>query len=70
VLDLCSRAELQNGQPDKALDDVQLALQLAGKVRIEPLLISHLVRIAMVQLMLQPVWEGLAQYYCPRWASQ
>ena len=37
-------------------------LQLADKVRTEPLLISHLVRIAMVQLMLQPVWEGLAEH--------
>ena len=70
VLQLRSVAELQAGQAGKALDDVRLALQLADKVRTEPLLISHLVRVAMVQLMLQPVWEGLAQYYCPRWASQ
>jgi hypothetical protein len=62
VLQLRSVAELQAGQPDKALDDVRLALELADKVRTEPLLISHLVRIAMVQLMLQPVWEGLAQH--------
>jgi hypothetical protein len=62
VLQLRSVAELQNGQADKAVDDVRLALQLADKVRTEPLLISHLVRIAMVQLMLQPVWEGLAQH--------
>jgi hypothetical protein len=62
VLQLRSLAELQNGQPDKAVDDVRLALQLADRVRTEPLLISHLVRIAMVQLMLQPVWEGLAQH--------
>jgi hypothetical protein len=62
VLQLRSLAELQNGQPDKALEDVRLALQLADKVRSEPLLISHLVRLAMVQLMLQPVWEGLAEH--------
>jgi hypothetical protein len=60
VLQLRSVAELQIGLADKALDDVRLALQLADKVRDEPLLISHLVRIAMVQLMLQPIWEGLA----------
>jgi hypothetical protein len=35
---------------------------LADKVRTEPILISHLVRIAMVQLMLQPIWEGLAEH--------
>ena len=41
---------------------MQLGLQLADKIHTEPILISHLVRIAMVQLMLQPVWEGLAQH--------
>lgn len=66
MLQLRSVAELQNGQPDKALEDVQLALQLADKVRTEPILISHLVRIAMVQLMLQPIWEGLAEN---RWSE-
>src|ERR1019366_5473583 len=29
-------------------------------VRSEPIVISHLVRIAMLQIALQPVWEGLA----------
>jgi hypothetical protein len=66
VLQLRSVAELQNGQVDKALEDVRLGLELADKVRTEPLLISHLVRIAMVQLMLQPVWEGLAAH---RWSD-
>ena len=60
ILQLRSVAELQNSQPDKALDDVTLALQLTDKIRTEPFLISHLVRIAMLQIMLQPVWEGLA----------
>ena len=62
MLQLRSLAELQLSQPDKALEDVRLGLQLADKVRTEPLLISQLVRIAMVQLMLQPVWEGLAEH--------
>ena len=61
VLQLRSLAELQDGQLDKALDDARLGLQLADKVRTEPLVITHLVRAAMVQLMLQPIWEGLAQ---------
>jgi len=60
LLQLRSAAELQNGQLDKALDDVRLTLQLADKVRTEPILISHLVRAAMVQLALQSIWEGLA----------
>jgi hypothetical protein len=66
ILQLRSLAELQNGQPDKALDDVKLALQLTDKIRTEPFLISHLVRIAMLQIMLQPVWEGLAEH---RWSD-
>ncbi len=66
MLQLRSLAELQNGQPDKALEDIRLGLQLADKIRAEPLLISQLVRIAMVQLMLQPVWEGLAE---PKWSD-
>jgi len=60
ALQLRSVAELQNDQADKALEDARLALQLADKVRTEPFLISHLVRVAMVQLTLQPIWEGLA----------
>ena len=62
VLQLRSLAELHLGETDKALDDVQLGLQLADKIKTEPFLISHLVRIAMVQIMLQPVWEGLANH--------
>jgi hypothetical protein len=65
VLQLRSVAELQNSQPEQALADVRLGLQLADKVRTEPCLISHLVRLAMVQLMLQPVWEGLAEHKWP-----
>src|ERR1019366_3622195 len=48
------------------LPDVQLGLQLTDKVHSEPILISHLVRLAMLQLILQPVWEGLAQH---RWSD-
>jgi len=67
TLQLISLAELQNSQPDKALADVSLALQLTDKIRTEPFLISHLVRIAIVQIMLQPVWEGLAEH---RWSDE
>jgi tetratricopeptide (TPR) repeat protein len=61
-LQLRGSAHLQNGQPDKALDDVQLALQLTDKISNEPILISYLVRIAMVQFVLQPIWEGLTEH--------
>jgi len=62
TLQLRSIAELQNGQPEKALADVKLALQLTDKIHTEPILISHLVRIAMVNIALQPVWEGLVEH--------
>jgi len=67
VLQLRTIAELQNGQPDKALDDVKLLLRLTDAIRTEPFLISHLVRIAMWQITLQPVYEGLAEH---RWSDE
>jgi hypothetical protein len=62
LLQLRSAAELQNGQPEKALADVSLGFQLADKIRTEPFIISHLVRLAMTHLMLQSLWEGLAEH--------
>jgi hypothetical protein len=62
VFGLRAIAELQNGQGDKALEDVKLALRLADSVRTEPTLLSHLVRIVILKLTLQPVWEGLAEH--------
>jgi len=62
VLQLRAIAELQNGQSDLALADVKLSLRLVDSVRNEPFLISHLVRIALVNIVLQPVWEGLADH--------
>ena len=62
VLRLRAIAELQNGQSDKALDDVKLLLRLIDSIHTEPFLISHLVRIALLQLALQPIYEGLAEH--------
>jgi len=57
-------AELNSGQTDRALADITLSFRLVDCVRTEPILISHLVRIAQVHIALQPVWEGLADH---RW---
>ncbi len=62
VLQLRSLAELQTGQSERALADVKLLLRLTDSIRTEPFLISHLVRIAMANLALQPVYEGLAEH--------
>ena len=62
ALQLRAIAELQNGESEKALDDVKLSLRLADSVRTEPFLISHLVRIAILQITLQPIYKGLAEH--------
>jgi len=66
VLQLRAIAELQNGQSDKALADVKLMLRLGDSISTEPFLISPLVRIAIVSISLQPVWEGLT---ARRWSE-
>jgi hypothetical protein len=59
-------AELQNNQGEQALADVKLLLRVTDCVREQPFLISHLVRIAMLSITLQPIYEGLAQH---RWSD-
>jgi hypothetical protein len=61
VLQLRALAELQNNQSDEACKDVKLMFRLADSVRTEPFIITHLVRIVIVQFALQPVYEGLAK---------
>jgi hypothetical protein len=61
VLQLRAIAELQGGQNEQALADVKLALRLANSIRNELFLVSHLVRIAMLRMTLQPIYEGLAE---------
>ena len=62
VLQLRAVAELQNGQRDQAMADVKLMLRLMDSIHTEPILISHLVRILILQLALQTVWEGLQDH--------
>ena len=60
VLQLRALAELELGESAKALADVKLAFRMIDSMRQEPFLISHLVRIAELSIILQPVYEGLA----------
>lgn len=62
VVRLRALAGLKAGEKDKALRDVRLTLRLAESVREEPFLISQLVRIAILQLAVQPIWEGCARH--------
>ncbi len=65
-LELRAIAELEAGQTEKAFADVKLMFRMSGSVRREPFLISHLVRIAVNVITLQPIWEGMAQH---RWSD-
>jgi len=56
--------ELSAGQSDAALEDVQTILRLADKLNGEPIMISFLVRVAMLDIASQPIWEGLTAH---RW---
>jgi hypothetical protein len=62
VLELRAIAELQNNQPDLAFHDVMLMLHLTGSLRTEPFIITHLVRMAIMQMALQVIYEGLANH--------
>jgi len=62
TLQLRALAELELGEPAKALDDIKLAFRLIDSSRQEPFLITHLVRIAELQIALQPIYQGLARH--------
>jgi hypothetical protein len=55
-------AELQNNQSQQALDDIKLLLRFNDSLREQPFLISQLVRMAIMTITLQPIYEGLAQH--------
>jgi hypothetical protein len=59
---LRSVAELQKNQTELAVEDVRLGLYLANAIHTETFLISQLVRLSMVEIALQPVWEGLSEH--------
>lgn len=58
-LSLHATAALKAGDRPTALEDIRALVRITEYLRHEPFLISHLVRAAMVQIALQPVWEGL-----------
>ena len=64
----CLRATAQMvlDQPEAAVENVLLAMRLSESLDREPFLISHLVRIAALQIALATVWEGLLDQ---RWSD-
>jgi hypothetical protein len=66
ALRLRATAFLADGQTDRALADVLLWSRLDRGQAQEPFLISFLVRVACHSILLQPVYEGLADH---RWTE-
>jgi hypothetical protein len=58
-------AELSEGQMDLAHGDLMLGLQAAESLSEEPILMSQLVRMALFEIAVQPLWEGLARHQWP-----
>ena len=54
------------GRTNEAFADAQLAFRLADTLRDEPVLISHLVRLASQSIALRTMWEGLVDH---RWTD-
>lgn len=67
VLQLRASAEVQSGQNDRAVADIELLLKLTDSVRAEPFLITHLVRMDMANSALQSVYDGLASH---KWSDE
>jgi hypothetical protein len=61
VLQLRAAAYLASGSAERSISDIELGFRLADSSRNEPFLISHLVRLACYDLLLQPLKEGLAR---------
>ncbi len=61
VLRLRVVAELAAGQSDMALADVRLILYLANSIRHEPSNYSFEEQMSLMNLAIQPIWEGLAR---------
>jgi hypothetical protein len=59
-------ANLDLGQSAASLEDIKTLMALNDTIRTDPFLISHLVRIAIVAITLQPVYEGVVQH---RWTD-
>lgn len=61
AIQLRAIAELAAGKKAEALGEVKIGLRLVDSLKVEPVLISHLVRVAMIHVLMAPIWEGLAR---------
>lgn len=61
LLQLRAAAYFASGDVERGISDLELGVRLADSSDNEPCLISHLVRLACYDLLLQPLKEGLAR---------
>lgn len=66
VLQLRASAELDNGQNEKALIDIELILHLAKVIREQRFITARLSCINTIESAIQPLWEGLVSH---KWAE-
>jgi hypothetical protein len=66
LLSLRCAAHLELGENDAAYKDAECALRVAELLREEPLLLSHLVRMAQGAIAVRTLWQGQAQH---RWTD-
>lgn len=62
VTEIKASAELQLRKTESAFDEVQFMFRLAESVHNEPIIISQLVRISILNMTRQIIWEGLATH--------
>jgi len=67
ILSLRALAELKLDSSDQAFADINLGFRLIESLKSEPMFISQLVRVAMVNMLVQPLWEGFVTH---RWTDE
>jgi hypothetical protein len=55
-------AQLESGQTNEAFADLELAIRLGESLKSEPLLVSQLSRLALLELALDVAWETLDRW--------
>ncbi|MDA7520762.1 hypothetical protein N8546_01135, partial [bacterium] len=66
LFSLRASARLAKGDTEGALCDTVTTIRLAESLANEPLLISQLVRVAILQIGMQPFWDGVVDH---KWSA-
>ena len=59
ALQLRASAELAAGNAQASSEDITLITRISSTIKDEPFVISHLIRLVMVDFAVQAIWEGL-----------